>query len=174
MTRTKGQPNQNLRELVRSFDALRILHEQLFQVLERKIEAMRAANVTAMESAGRDEQTVLKTLKDKESRRGALMQTLARECGIAAKSARTATVSQIGALLPAVERELLQHAAARLQEVVARTAQANRIAAAVARGVTNHLKFVFSAARPAQGDPVGYTLRGESFAANPVIMDVVG
>lgn len=171
MKATKGQGN--LRELVRSFDALRILHEQLFKVLEAKIEAMRGANVPAMEAANQDEQLILKTLREKEGRRAALMQSLSRECGIALRAAKVATVSQIAALLPAVERELLQHAAARLQETIARTAQANRIASSVARGVTNHLKFVFSAIRPAAA-PVGYSVRGETPASGAAIMDVVG
>lgn len=172
MTPTNGQ--NNLRELVRSFDALRIIHEQLFKVLEAKIEAMRAANVSAMESANQDEQLIVKTLREKEGKRAALMLSLARECGMAVRDARAATVSRIAPLLPAVERELLEHAAARLQKVIARTAQANRIASAVARGVTHHLKYVFSAIRPAAPAPVGYTLRGESLTGGPAVMDLVG
>ena len=165
---------QHLRELVRSFDALRGLHEQLFAVLEAKIEAMRTANVPVLQTVNQDEHAILVGLREKESQRASLMQALARECGMSAKAARSATVSQITPLLPDVERELLLNAASRLQLIVARTAQANRIAATIARQVTHHMKFVFSALRPACTGPVGYTLRGESFVANPAIMDVVG
>jgi hypothetical protein len=165
---------QYLRELVRSFEALRGLHEQLFEALETKIEAMRIANVPALQNASQDEHAQLIGLREKENQRASLMQALARECGMPTKNARLATVSQIAPLLPDVERELLNHAASRLQAVVARTAQANRIAATIARQVTQHMKFVFSALRPACAAPVGYTLRGESFVANPAIMDVVG
>jgi|CXWL01.1.fsa_nt_gi hypothetical protein len=172
MTPKSGQ--QHLRELVRSFDALRGMHEQLFAVLEGKIEAMRTANVPALQNASQDEYALLQSLREKENRRASLMQALARECGMSAKAARTATVSQITPLMPDIERELLLNAASRLQWIVARTAQANRIAATIARQVTHHMKFVFSAIRPARTAPVGYTLRGESFVANPAIMDVVG
>ena len=123
MTAKTGQ--QHLRELVRSFDALRGLHEQLFKVLEAKIEAMRTANVPALQTANQDEHAILLLLREKENQRASLMQALARECGMSAKTARTATVSQIAPLVPAVERELLLNAASRLQVIVARTAQAN-------------------------------------------------
>ena len=172
MTVKPGQ--QHLRELVRSFDALRALHEQLFGILEAKIAAMRAANVAALQTANQEEHAVLQTLREKESQRSSLMQALARECGMTAKAVRKATISEIAPLIPSVERELLLNAASRLQAVVARTAQANRIAGTIARQVTSHMKFVFSGLRPARSTPVGYTVRGESFLANPVIMDVVG
>lgn len=165
---------QHLRELVRSLDAMRGLHEQLFDILEAKMAAMRAANVAALQTANQNEHAVVQTLREKESQRSSLMQAVARECGMTAKAARTATVSEIAPLVPGVERELLLNAASRLQGVVARTAQANRIAGTIARQVTNHMKFVFSGLRPARSAPVGYTVRGESFLANPVIMDVVG
>lgn len=168
------QGQQHLRELVRNFEALRGLHAQLFAVLEAKIEAMRTANVPALQAANQDEHAILPGLREKESQRASLMQALARDLGMSATAVRTAAVSQIAPLLPAVERELLLNAASRLQEVVGRTAQANRIAATIARQVTNHMKFVFSALRPARTAPVGYTLRGESFVANPAIVDIVG
>jgi hypothetical protein len=165
---------QHLRELVRSFDSLRVLHERLFEILENKIAAMRAANVAALQTANQDEHVLLLSLREKENERASLMQAVARERGMSAKAARTARVSEIAPLMPVVESELLLHAASRLQAVIARTAQANRIAGTIARQVTNHMKFVFSGLRPARSAPVGYTVRGESFLANPVIMDVVG
>lgn len=171
---TPRNAQQLLRELVRSFDALRGLHEQLFSVLEAKIAAMRAADVPALQVANQEEHALLLKVREKENQRGSLMQALARQCGMTAKVARTASVSQITALLPDVERELLVHAASRLQAIVARTAQANRVAGTIAREITHHMKFVFSALRPARSAPVGYTLRGESFVANPAIMDVLG
>lgn len=165
---------QHLRDLVRSFDALRGLHEQLFEALESKIAAMRGANVAELQKANQEEHGLLLRLREKETQRASLMQALARECGLSAKAARTATVSEIAPLVPAIERELLLHAASRLQAVVAQTAQANRIAGTIARQVTHHMKFVFSALRPARTAPLGYTVRGESFLANPAIVDVVG
>lgn len=171
---TAKNAQQLLRELVRSFDAMRGLHEQLFTVLEARIESMRTANVPALHTANQEEHALLLRVREKENQRASLMQALARECGMTAKAARTATVSQIAAIVPDVERELLLSAASRLQAIVARAAQANRIAGSIARQVTNHMKFVFSALRPARSAPVGYTLRGESFVSNPAIMDVVG
>lgn len=165
---------QELRELVRAFEALRGLHEQLIKVLEAKIAAMKSADSAALQTAGRGEQELTRNLSERDARRSALMQSLARQCGMTARAARNATVSQIAAHLPAAEGELLQNAASRLQPVMARAAQANRIAGTIAKQVTSHMKFVFSALRPAQSSPVGYTLRGESYVAGSAIMDVVG
>lgn len=165
---------QDLRELVRAFEALRGLHEQLITVVESKIAAMKSADAASLQEVGRDERELLKNLAERDARRASLMQSLARQCGMSAKAARSATVSQIGSNLPSAERELLAGAAARLQPVMARAAQANRVAGTIARQVTSHMKFVFSALRPAQPNPVGYGLRGETFVPESAIVDVVG
>lgn len=172
MTTKLTQPA--LRELIRTFDCLRGLHQQLLGVLEAKIAAMRAADVAGLEVANKEEHAILPLLREKDQLRAGLMQAMAREYGLTAKAARTATVSQLAGFVPAVERELLLGSSARLQEVLARSSQANRLAASIAKQVTNHMKFVFSALRPACTAPIGYTLRGESFAAGPAIVDVVG
>lgn len=163
-----------LRELIRAFDALRGLHQQLLGILEARMAAMRAADMAALEAANRDEQAILPQLREKDQLRAGLMQSLAREFGLPTAQARTATVSQLAQHFPAVERELLLKSSARLKEVLVKSAHANRVAAAIARHVTDHMKLVFSALRPGRAAPVGYTLRGESFADGPAIVDMVG
>jgi flagellar biosynthesis/type III secretory pathway chaperone len=171
---TQRIAQQDLRELVRTFEALRGLHEQLIVVVESKIAAMKSADSASLQVVSRDEQELLKNLAERDAKRASLMQSVARKCGMTAKAAKSATVSQIGAFLPAAERELLQNAASRLQPVMARAAQVNRIAGTIARQVTSHMKFVFSALRPARSNPVGYGRRGETFAPGSAIVDVVG
>jgi hypothetical protein len=163
-----------LRELIRTFDAIRLLQQRLRGVLDAKIAAMRSADVTALEAAGHDADELLPLLQEKEPVRAGLMQVLARELGLPAQAARGVSVSQLAERLPAVERELLLHSAARLQEVLVQTARANRLAATIARHVTEHMKQVFSALRPARNPATGYDVRGESFAVGPAIVDTVG
>jgi len=170
---TKASP-QELRELVRAFEALRGLHEQLYSALEEKIGAMRRADIATLHTAGEEEQVLLQQLRERGIRRASLMQSVARECGMTPRAARSASVSQIAELLPGAERGLLLDASGRLQATIAKTAQANRIAASIAREVMGHMKFVFSAVRPVRTAPVGYTRRGESFVAGAAVMDVVG
>ena len=171
---TTNTTHPGLRELIRTLDGLRSLHQQLREVLETKIAAMRAADVSALESASKDELDLLPLLREKEVLRAGLMQTLAREFGLPAKQARNVRVSQLAEFVPGIERELLLKSSARLQEVLARSAQVNRLAASIARHVTDHMKFVFTGLRPMGTAPIGYTRRGESFAAGPALVDLVG
>jgi len=157
-----GVDLRRLRDLVRLFDGLRMLHDELFHVLESKIDAMRRADVTGIQSAGEREQVIVLRMQEREGFRRQLMEAIGGDLGLSAKAARSLTVSQLAARLPDPERNLVVNAGSRLQTVMAKSAQANRLAATIARDVVQHMKWVFAAVRPADAVPVGYTGRGRT------------
>ncbi|MEK7710653.1 MAG: flagellar export chaperone FlgN [Planctomycetota bacterium] len=170
-----GVDLKRLRDLVRLFDGLRLLHDELFCVIESKIEAMRHADVAAIQAAAESEQVIVTRLKERDGFRNQLMEAIGQDLKLSAKAARALTVSQLAARLPEPERSLVVNAASKLQAVMAKSAQANRLAATVAREVVRHMKWVFAAVRPADAAPIGYTGRGLTVAiADASLFEAVG
>ena len=170
-----GVDLKRLRDLVRLFDGLRLLHDELFCVIESKIEAMRRADVAAIQTAAESEQVIVTRLKEREGFRDQLMEAIGQDIGFSAKAARALTVSQLAARLPVPERSLVVNAALKLQVVMAKSAQANRLAATVARAIVQHMKWVFAAVRPSDAAPIGYTGRGRTVATADVsLFEAVG
>ena len=161
---TGGVELKRLRDLVRLFDALRMLHEELFRVFDAKIDAMRRADTVAIQTAGDHEQLIVARLKEREGFRKQLMDAIGKDLGTAKPAARSLTVSQLAERLPEPERGLVTTAASRLRAAMATSAQANRVAATVARDVVQHMKWVFAAVRPAEAASQGYTGRGQTVA----------
>lgn len=185
-----GVDLKRLRDLVRLFDALRLLHDELFCVIESKIEAMRRADVAAIQAAAESEQVIVTRLKERVGFRNQLMEAIGQDLQLSANphqnqyrdrfgavsgAARALTVSQLAARLPEPERSLVVNAASKLQAVMAKSAQANRLAATVAREVVQHMKWVFAAVRPTDAAPIGYTGRGQTVAtADASLFEAVG
>jgi len=166
---------KRLRDLVRLFDTLRLLHEELFRVTDSKIDAMRHADTGAIQAAGENEQLIVTRLKEREGLRKQLMEAIGQDLGIAKNAARLLTVSQLATRLPEPERGLVVSAASRLQAAMTKSSQANRVAAAVAREVVQHMKWVFAAVRPAETALHGYTGRGQTIAnTDASLFEIVG
>ncbi len=161
---TRGVERKRLRDLVRLFDALRMLHEELFRVCDAKIDAMRRADTEAIQAACDHEQLIVTRMNEREGFRMQLMEAIGQDLGMAKSTARSLTVSQLAERLPEPERGLVMDAASRLRNAMAASAQANRVAATVAREVVQHMKWVFAAVRPAEAASQGYTGRGQTVA----------
>ncbi len=166
---------KRLRDLVRLYDGLRFLHEELFNVIETKIASMRLADVAAIQSAAEAEQAVVARMREREGLRLQMMEAIGRDLGLTAKESRSMTVSQLSARLAKPEGKLLAAAASKLQIALARTKQANRLASSIARDVVEHMKSVFASVRPREAAFVGYTGRGRNVAgAESSLFEAVG
>ena len=162
-------------DLVRMMDHLRSQQERLLDVMQRKLEAMRRADTSTMQSLAEREQHLVARLERHEEARRRLMQPLVTTLGLNSEAADRWTVSQLAAHLPAPERATLLAAADTLREVVWRVQQANRHAAVVSREILNHMKWVFASVQPAAAKPAGYAGDGTAVtSATNRLFEVVG
>jgi hypothetical protein len=103
------------------------------------------------------------------------MDTIGKDMGLSASTARAMPVSQIASRVPKASRDRLLDVARGLRDVIAQVAQANRVAGAVSREILGHLTWVFSSVRPAGDKAVVYSGRGATVgSAETRIFETVG
>ncbi|RME39866.1 MAG: hypothetical protein D6788_04535, partial [Planctomycetota bacterium] len=149
--------------------------EELLEVIRRKMQAMKEADLPAMQALTRREHKLIERIQEREGCRRQLLDVLGEELGFRNGSGRAVNVSQLADRLPDSCRRTLEHTARALRDVVVKVAQANRVAGAMSREVIHHLTWVFAAARPRAAAPVGYGDNGAPVAAeDAALLDAVG
>lgn len=166
---------RRLTDLIRLFDGLRELHERLLDVIRSKIDAMKRADIAAMQEHVVEEQDLARRLQQREGLRRQLMDAIGKELGLKSLSARDLTVSQLESHLPESARRRLREQTNRLTEVVAKVARINRVAGALSREVLNHVKWVFASVKPKADKSAGYSGNGELLSeASSLVFETVG
>ena len=158
MTRPSG--SKHVKDLVKLLHQLERLHDQLAVAVRSKLDAMRAADLTSLHAGGRKEQELVKRIHEREGLRRQIMDAIGDHLGMAPRTARLMTVSQLVERIPPEQGRPVGQAADALRNAVAAVARTNAIAGVVAKELVNHLRRVWAAVRPAGGDPVGYTDAG--------------
>jgi len=166
--------NRRAMDLVRLIDQLSATHGQLLGLTRRKLQAIRAADLEAMCACNDEQETLLKRLREREGLRKQLMDAIGIELGLAAKTGRLLTITQLLSKLSGSVQQELSAARDRLREAVGKLAQANRINSAVSRELVNHLEFVFSAVRPSTTTSGEYSARGSLRLTNPGLLETIG
>jgi len=166
---------KGLKDLIRLLGGLQRMHEQLLELIRDKMDAIRRADIAALRRLAQQEQTVAGRLQAREGLRRQLMDMIGRDMGLSTSAARAMTVSQIASRVPQASRDGLLDVARGLRDVIARVAQANRVAGAVSREILGHLAWVFSSVRPVGEKAVGYSGRGGTVGpAGTRIFETVG
>jgi len=156
-------------------DSIRSLHESLEGVIRLKLEAMRRADLPAMQTAMDREQTLTARLRERDGLRRQLMDAMAKEMGLTVEPGRVLTVSRLAQGIKASSRKTLWACANALSAALARTAQANRVAAVTTRALINHMQWVFASVRPAGGSSGVYSDRGtEVPKGGTLLLETVG
>jgi hypothetical protein len=152
-------------DLARLLDQQHGLYEQLLACLDARIAAMRCADWNAMSVCNDRERVVTQRISEREGLRRQLLRAIGRELRLPAMAARSLTVSQLADRLTAGQAVDVRQAAERLRPVLARVAQANRLAGFIARGIAQHLSGVLQAVgpRPKAGPAYG----GDGTATRP-------
>jgi len=167
--------SRRLEDLATLLERLETLHDRLHQAIRRKIEAMRRNDLGAMGDATQEEARLAGQIREREGLRKQLLEALGREAGWPMSGARVLPASELLSRLAEPQRSALAGRVERLRASVARVAQANRLAGAVARGTLDHLGWVFAAVRHEDGKAAGYSDRGGAVvAAGTRILDAVG
>lgn len=176
-TRSTGRIERRSRvsDLVRLLDQVRSLYEQLFSLIDAKLDAMRRCDIDAMRVCNDRENALAKRLEEREGLRRQLVDAIGEELGLPSRAARLLTITQIANRLPQAQRTRLMESVGRLRQSVAKVSQANRVSGAVTRGIVDHLRWVFAAVRGGEEAPAGYSRGGAvvSHASGP-LFDAVG
>lgn len=162
-------------DLLKLFDVLGNLHDELVALIREKIEAMKTSDLRRMQALTTRECAVARRIHEREGCRRQLMDAIAEHLCLPPRAARALSVSQLAGRIPEPQRSTLLEAANRLQSSLVRTAAANRAAGTIARQITNHLRWVFAAVRPREDGSIGYSNDGVPVGrANTKLLDAVG
>jgi len=152
---------KRFRDLLRLLDAFTTLNEQLFALIDSKIDAMKQADLHAMRDCGEREQEMVQRLQEREGFRRQLMDAIGGELGLSSRAARAMCITELGSRLSEPQRTALMDAADRLRKAIFKVMQANRLAGVISREILHHLKWVFAAVRPRDEKPAGYAGNGD-------------
>ncbi len=174
MSMRQSEPRR-LKDLLRLLESIRALHKTLEGVIRLKLEAMRRADLSAMQTALERERVLTERLREREGLRRQLMDAIAKEMGLTGEPGRMLTVTGLAKGLKASSRRALWACADALSGALARTAQANRVAAVTTRALINHMQWVFGSVRPAGGSSGVYSVRGtEVPSGGTILLETVG
>ena len=147
-------------DLIRLLGVLRVQQQQLLECVESKLEAIRQADVSAMQKLQKKERTLVDRMREREGLRRQLMDAIGRDLGWPVGAGRALHISQLAARLNDPERVQLVDAAHALRDLVFRVQRTNRIAGAVSRDVLGHLHWVLASVAPRCEKSVGYSGEG--------------
>ena len=152
-------------DLTRLLGVMQKLQEQLLECIESKIDAMRRADVPAMQELHKKEKALVARIREREGLRRSMMDSIGHGLGLPAGAARTLHVSLLAARFSEPDRTELTDAARSLRDVVFGLQRANRVAGAISRDLVNHLDWVFASVEPKNAKPAGYA--GDGSAVRP-------
>jgi len=161
------------RDLLDTLTALGELLTQLLGVAGRKLAAMRAAEAKTLQQCAAEEHGVLQELFERERQRDAVLARLAQS--LHWPDSRRVSLSEVAQRLPEPFSSRLRARIAGLRTVAVALKEKNRLAAAVARNLHQHLRAVFEDLAQANQETVGYGPNGKHEQRNrQAWVDAVG
>lgn len=161
---------RRIADLIRLLEQQRDGYEQLFAVLDARIAAMRCADWAAIGVNQQAHVTLAHKLAEREGLRRQLMDAIGVELQLGPRAGRKLTVSQLAVRLPSELSTDLTRAADGLRSILAKVAQANRVAGYVARGILDHLRWVFEAVTPQAESSGAYGFNGTPAAGHGAVL----
>ncbi len=166
---------QRLNDLVRVLGDLTRLHEELRATIRRKLDAARAAEVEVIQSCTAREAFLATRLRQRDGLRRQLAERIGGDMGLAAETARSASVSELVREAPEPLRGRVLAAATALRDRAEQVADLNRTAALVTGTMLEHLRAVTTAMTQAGSESSGYSSEGRRAVGAPVrVFDAVG
>lgn len=173
--KTSGSESKHVHDLVRLLDGLAVTHTELLDAVREKLAAMKRADLHTMREMTIKEQTLARTIQEREGLRRQIMDIIGSQIGLASGEARTLTVSQLATRLPAESGQALTCSVQKLRDIMHKVAQSNRVAGVACREVINHMKWVFASVRPKDDPPVAYADNGALVGSSATkLFEVVG
>ena len=144
-------------DLVRLLGVMRLQQQQLLDCIESKLEAVRRADVPAMQELHRTEAELVEAIRERDGLRRQLMDRIACELGWPAGAGRALHISKLALRVTGADRYQLLDAAKELRDVALCVQRVNRVAGTVSRELLNHLGNVFASVVATGKSPVGYS-----------------
>jgi len=167
--------SKQVRDLVRLLDDLTVTHKELLGAVREKLAAMRRADLHTMREMTVKEQTLARTIQEREGLRRQLMDIIGTQIGLTPGEARSLTMSQLATRLEPEASQALMNSAQVLRGIMHKVAQSNRVAGVACREVINHMKWVFASVRPKDDPPVAYAGNGTLVGSSATkLFEVVG
>lgn len=155
-----NEKTPHVRDLTRLLDSLRLQQQQLLECIESKLDAVRRADVEAMQRLHRQEAKLLKDLREREGLRRQMMDALGRGLGWPIGAGRALHISKLASRLTGADKTQLLDAAKALRDVAFSVQRVNRVAGTVSRNLLDHLGAVFASVVPTSNEPSGYSGSG--------------
>ena len=150
-------------------------HDELLEIVERKIAAMRTADTQRLTDIMRTEHTVIARIQEHEGLRRQLTENIARSYGISPAVARRLSAEQLAAKLGPEAATRIDVQTRRLRGLVGAIAKRNHVAQRISQGILRHMKHVFAAMTGEGSQRAVYAGDGEiSVGAGETIFDTVG
>jgi len=166
---------RRIKDLVTLLNDLESLYRRLLIQIERKIYALRHAKLDEIPELGREEQALVSRIDERDGLRSQLIKAIASDYGWQDRQTKSLTITEIAQPLEDDKRKELFEVSTRLRKSLFEVAQANRIAGAIAREMSLHMRWVFDSVRPHEGDVSSYSRRGEKLPQRETLLvDAVG
>lgn len=150
-------------------------HERLIAVIDKKIDAMRSADVASLTQIVNQEHAIAASIAEKEGLRAQLVERIARGYGVSARVARRMQVSQVATRFGGEHAQELLDTAEGVRERVMVVARRNHQARLIARGVVGHMQKVFAAMTGGDSGGDRYSHAGAPNCEHSIqILDAVG
>lgn len=159
-------------DLGRLLETMAELQQALGDVSSSRLEAIRRADVGAMNGLLEQESDLAQKLQERSGLRRQLMDAIASELGNVDSPGRALTLSQLARGLPGASADRLIGAGHALRDACLRTAQITRVTTGAVREVLHHLQWVMAAVRPAAKTAPTYSAAGSCVVVvDPPLLD---
>lgn len=151
--------HQNIEQLVEVLSGQLALHQQLLERIHEKRQAVRRADLDAIERLCHQENEIAQQLGDLEKQRLTLVGTITEMLDPSAEQPLTA--SQIAAHCDDARRERLQQTSAQLRESIAQVKKQSAVLRQAAEALAQHMAGIAQSVRAALSRAVVYGSRGQ-------------
>jgi len=148
------------------------LHDQMLECVNRKREAIRAADVDALTKTCEREQVIVQRLLDLEQRREPLVKHLAGLLGMEQDDEESLTSSALAERLEEPSRGMVQALTAQLREKVLQLRNEHSIVRHAAEALSRHMSGIMQNVQSVMNQTRVYERRGRMAAATPVSSSV--
>lgn len=154
--------DRRVEQVIAMLGEMKALHDELCMVVKRKLDALRRADVDAIQSATAREDFLARRIHECDGMRKQVMELIATSMGVARSHAREMTVSELADRVGEPASSRLVVLAAALRDRIRETAEANRVAALITQEMLKHFRHVYDVMATANQQPGVYTRSGSA------------
>ncbi len=149
-----------LRDLHRLLTEMAHLQEDLLEVLQRKLLAMRTSDVNEIQACVLAEGDLAECLNQRDGLRKQLTGLIVQDLGLDEQQSDTMTIGRLASYLERPQRTRLEAVAARISPLLTEIAKVNRVVTMFAGDMLEHYQLVFGEMTAGLTNSPVYSLQG--------------